>query len=275
MGGSSSGKAEWLGVLETAAKLSVEQSSAVWVWIMQELNLGPQYFLAIREVVQEGRWRTAKNPKAYVKTAAKRQAQKTGLVKQDSGNLVLVGSSRSEGKEISGEEALEHLGHQYDSRDAAKGEDAIWRAGAAGERDPGDPVDEHESYREWLASGMPRELVIVTPPSEEWKATVRKMNNTFEGLDLEARSSVRPDWNKWAAAAGLDEWEIKVLGYRLIGVSRDRALAMETDEESRKALQAAWKRFGRNGMERLRAAAKINIEKNVPENGFFDTSKYE
>jgi hypothetical protein len=99
------------------------------------------------------------------------------------------------------------------------------------------------------------------------------MNGSFEGLDLEARPSVRPDWNKWAAAAGLDEWEMKVLGYRLTGVSRRPALAMETDEESRKALQAAWKRFDRNGMERLRGAAKINIEKNVPESGFFDTSK--
>jgi hypothetical protein len=39
MAQSSSTKAEWLGVLETAAQLSVEQSSAVWVWIMQELRL--------------------------------------------------------------------------------------------------------------------------------------------------------------------------------------------------------------------------------------------
>jgi len=51
MGRSSSTKTEWLGALETAAKLGVEQSSAVWVWIMQELGLGPQYFLAIREAV--------------------------------------------------------------------------------------------------------------------------------------------------------------------------------------------------------------------------------
>jgi hypothetical protein len=136
MGRSSSTKAEWLGVLETAAKLSVEQSSAVWVWIMQELRLGPQYFLAIREeVVQQGRWRTAKNPKAYIKTAAKRQALKMGLVTEDSGNLVPVGRSRSDREEISGEEMLEHLGQQYDSREAAKGEDGTWRVGAGAERD--------------------------------------------------------------------------------------------------------------------------------------------
>ena len=273
MGRSSSTKAEWLGVLETAAKLSVEQSSAVWVWIMQELRLGPQYFLAIREAVQQGRWRTAKNPKTYIKTVAKREALKMGLVSEDSGNLVPVGSSGSDGEKISGEETLEYLGHQYETREAAKGDDWIWRAGAAGARDPGDPLAEHDSYREWLASGMPRELAIVTPPSEEWKATVSEMNNSFEGLDLEARPSVRPDWNKWAAAAGLDKWEMKVLRCRLAGVSRERAMGLLPDEESRKALQAAWKRFERNGMDWLREAAKIKLKKSVPEGGFFDTSK--
>jgi hypothetical protein len=273
MGRSSSTKAEWLGVLETAAKVSVEQSSAVWVWMMQELRLGPQYFLALREAVQQGRWRTAKNPKTYIKTVAKREALKMGLVKEDSGNLVPVGSSGSDGEKISGEETLEYLGHQYETREAAKGDDGIWRAGAGAERDYSDPLAEHDSYREWLAAGVPRELTIVTPPSEEWKATVSEMNNSFEGLDLEARPSVRPDWNKWAAAAGLDEWEKRVLGYWLTGIGRRQALATQTDEESRKALQAAWKRFDRNGMERLREAAKINIAKNVPESGFLDTSK--
>ena len=204
---STSTRAEWLGVLETAAKVSVEQSSAIWVWIMQELRLGPQYFLAVREAVQQGRWRTAKNPKTYIKTVAKRQARKMGLVNESSGDLVTIGRTRSDGEKISGEEALEYLVHDYDSREAAKGEDGTWRAGAGAERDYSDPLAEHDSYREWLASGMPRELAIVTPPTEEWKATVREMNHSFEGLDLEARPSVRPDWNKWAAAAGLDEWE--------------------------------------------------------------------
>src|SRR5579864_4549099 len=88
MGRSSSTKAEWLGVLETAAQLSVEQSSAVWVWLMHELRLGPQYFLAIRAAVQQGRWRTAKNPKTYIKTVAKREALKMGLVDETSKELV-------------------------------------------------------------------------------------------------------------------------------------------------------------------------------------------
>jgi len=270
---SSSSKAEWLGALETAAKVSVEQSSALWVWMMQELGLGPQYFLAVREAVRQGRWRSAKSPKAYIKSVAKREALKMGLATQDSANLITISTSPSDGEKLSGEDALEYFGHHYDSRDAAKGEDGIWRAGAAAERDCSGPVEEHDSYREWLASGMPAELAIVTPPSEEWKVTVREMNNSFEGLGLEARPSVRPDWNKWAAAAKLDEWETKVLRCRITGISRERALAMLTDDESQKALQAAWKRFDRNGMERLRGVAKINLPKNVPEGRVFDTSK--
>src|SRR5258707_7277496 len=246
MSRSSSTKAEWLGALETAAQVGVEQSSAVWVWIMQELRLGPQYFLAIREAVQQGRWRTAKNQKSYIKTVARREALKMERVTEDSGNLVPVGSSRSDGEKISGEEALEYLGHQYDTHEAAKGEDGIWRAGAAGERDSSDPLEEHDSYRDWLASGMPRELTVVAPPSEEWKAAVRKINKSTPGLDLEAQPSVRPNWNKWAQAASLEEWEIKVLAYRLAGMSRERAMVGQPDEESRKALQAAWKRFDRN-----------------------------
>ena len=107
MGRSSSTKAEWLGALETAGKLGVEESSAVWMWMMQELRLGPQYFLAVREAVQQGRWRTAKNPRTYIKTVAKREAVKMGLVNESSGNLVSVGGSGSEGEEVSSEEALE------------------------------------------------------------------------------------------------------------------------------------------------------------------------
>jgi hypothetical protein len=107
MNRSSSTKAEWLGVLETAAQLSVEQSSAVWVWIMQELRLGPQYFLAIREAVQQGRWRTAKNPKAYIKTVAKREALRMGLVNEASPDLVSMGSTRGEKEETPAEEALD------------------------------------------------------------------------------------------------------------------------------------------------------------------------
>lgn len=270
---SSSTKAEWLGVLETAAKLNVEQSNAVWVWIMVELRLGPQYFLAIREAVQQGRWRTAKNPRTYIKTVAKREALRMGLVNEASPDLVSMGSTRDEEEETPAEEALEYLAHQYDGRETTKGADGVWRAGAGAGRDYGDPREGYESYRDWLVAEVPDELTVVEQPSEEYKGLIDEINKSTDEIHFHARPAAKPDWKKWAQTAGLDEWEMRVLGYRIGGASREGAIAAQPDEDSRKALQAAWKRFDRNGMGRLREAAKINIEKNVPESGFGDTSK--
>jgi hypothetical protein len=269
MGRSSSTKAEWLGVLETAAKLSVEQSSAIWVWLMQELRLGPQYFLAIREAVQQGRWRTAKNPKAYLKTVVKREALKMGLVDETSDDLVTIGGSRSEDEEATSEEALEHLEHRYGSRSAAKGADGVWRAGGGGGVDP---LGRQESYRGRLMAGVPDELTVLEQPSEEYKAVLDDINESSDEVHFHAKPQAKPDWRSWAEAAGLDPWEKRVLEYRLSGTSREIALARQPDEESRKALQAAWKRFERTGMERLRATAKIKLAENVPEDDFEDTS---
>jgi hypothetical protein len=231
---------------------------------MQELRLGPQYFLAVREAVQQGRWRTAKNPKTYIKTVARREALKMGLVTEDRSNLVTIGRTRSDGEEISGEDALEYLGHQYDSRSAAKGADGVWRAGAAAGHDYGDPREQHESYRDWLVSAVPTGLTVVQQPSQEHKRLIDKINASTNEVHFHARPLIRPNWREWAREAGLDKWEKRVLDYRLAGTAREYALAAQPDEESRKALQAAWKRFDRNGMERLRtAAAKINLEKNL------------
>jgi hypothetical protein len=260
-------KAEWLGVLETAAKLEVEQSSAVWVWLMQELRMGPQYFLAVREAVQQGRWRTAKNPKTYIKTVAKREALKMGLVDEKSRDLVTIGGTRGDGE--TGEEALEYLEHRYSSRGAAKEADGVWRAGGGGGVElPG----RQKSYRGRLMAGVPDELRGVEQPSDEYRAALDQVNENTDEVHFHAKPQVKPDWRSWAEAAGLDQWERRVLEYRLSGAGRRVAVASQPDEESRKALEAAWKRFERTGMERLRATAKIKLAENVPEDEFEDTS---
>jgi hypothetical protein len=56
-----------------------------------------------------------------------------------------------------------------------------------------------------------------------------------------------------------------VLDCKLNEVSRDQALSRQLNETDRKALQAAWRRFDRTGMSRLRAAAEKSLIKNVPE----------
>lgn len=267
MGRSSSTKAEWLGALETAAQLSVEQSSAVWVWLMQELRLGPQYFLAVREAVQQGRWRTAKNPKTYLKTVARREALKMGLIDERSDHLVTIGGIEAE--EATSEEALELLEHRYCSRSASKGADGVWRTGGGG---GGDPLRREKSYRGRLMAGVPDEMRVVEQPSDEYRAVLDQVNENTDELHFHAKPQVKPDWKSWAEAAGLDPWEKRVLEYRLSGAGRRVAVASQPDEESRKALEAAWKRFERTGMERLRATAKIKLAENVPEDEFDDTS---
>jgi hypothetical protein len=196
---SSCTNAEWLAVLEAASQLRPEQTNAEWEWLMQQLGLGPQYFLAVREAVHQGRWRNAKNPKAYIKTVAKREALKMGLLADRSEDLVLIGGTRIGGEEISSEENLDYLSHQFDSSEAVKGVDGVWRAGGGAERDYGDPRMEYDSYREWLVSSVPGELAVVQEPSEEWKAIIREINRSTDEFHLHARPSVRPNWNKMGA----------------------------------------------------------------------------
>lgn len=234
---------------------------------MQELRLGPQYFLAVREAVQQGRWRTAKNPKTYLKTVARREALKMGLVDERSDHLATIGGSEAE--EATSEEALEHLEHRYCSRAAAKEADGVWRVGGGGGVDL---VRRQKSYRGRLLAGVPDELRVVEQPSDEYRAVLDEINESTDEVHFHAKPQVNPDWRSWAEAAGLDSWERRVLEYKLSGAGREVALASQPDEESRKALQAAWKRFERTGMERLRATAKIKFVENVPEEEFDDTS---
>ena len=70
---------EWRATLEAVAQRPPDEANAEWEWLMEQLELGPEYFLAIYEAVQEGRWRGARDPKAYLKTVAKRVAAEMEL----------------------------------------------------------------------------------------------------------------------------------------------------------------------------------------------------
>ena len=71
-------------------------------------------------------------------------------------------------------------------------------------------------------------------------------------METGAAPDHRVDWQSWASAAGLTEWEKKAVEYKTSGVHREEALRRQPDEVSRRALQAAWKRLERTGEERLR-----------------------
>ena len=216
---------------------------------MEQLGLGPEYFLAIYETVRQGRWRGARNPRAYLKTVARRVAAEMELPAQEDARLVFPGEIECEGEEISQEERLDYMQHQYDSARPSQGADGVWRRGA-GRHDRG-------NYRDLLAAKMPGELRVVEEPPEELKEIIEDINANIDEIYIRLRPLIKANWGAWALAAELDRWEQKVLRYKLDGVSRERALEEQADDESRRALQAAWRKFDRTGARRLEEAAKI------------------
>ena len=64
---------KWFEILEVTAQKRPDEAEDEWKWLMEQLGLGPQYFLAIYEAVRQGRWREAENPVGYLKVAAKRE----------------------------------------------------------------------------------------------------------------------------------------------------------------------------------------------------------
>ena len=225
---------------------------------MDELAVPFHYFPAVVEGIRQGRWRQAKNPKAYLKTIVRREAVKLGLTEAPAKELLLV-SPRLRGNSSpasQGEILDEYI--RSGERAALKGQDGVWRSGSGLEdRDERQAWEEHfDSAWDYFLSRLPPDLKRQEEPSEEMSQAYAQFNAAPIDHYLHMRSPVAPNWKAWAERAGFDEWEMLVLSCRLSRISRERALATQPDEISRKALQAAWKRFDRTGMERLRQHIK-------------------
>lgn len=247
-------RALWITILDGAARRLPDQMNDEWVWLLEQLGLPPSYFLAVHAAVQQRRWRTAKNPRAYLKTVAKREAIKMGLLSDSSDHLVFLDA-----------DVLEAVAHEQGSSEAVKRSDGIWRRGEGWSDGYGDPRSEFGSYRGFLMSGIPSDLKTVTPPSKALKKIVDKLNEETDEFHIHLGPRTKPNWRKWAKAAGFSKWELVVLDCRCAGKSREKALSEQCDEPSRRSLQAAWKRFDRTGKERLRKAIKKILPENVPE----------
>src|SRR5437879_5195370 len=67
-------------LFEWAASASPSEHADEWLWLTtQFLGLTPIHLPAIQEVLNQGRWRKARNPKSYVKVCAKRELPRMGL----------------------------------------------------------------------------------------------------------------------------------------------------------------------------------------------------
>jgi hypothetical protein len=234
-------------ILEAAALQPGDEVNDEWVWLLDQLGLSTDYFLAVLETLRQGRWRAAKNPKSYVRTVAKREAQKMGLLREPEDILELVPftTPHDEGF-VSVEEKLEYLAslneEDYDDDDELERND-------------------RPSFSDVIANG----LADLEEPSSDLVATVDKINGSTDEFHIPLNPRWRANWDKWAKEAGFDVWDCAVLRYRLAKVSRDCAMSEQPDVEARKAIQAAWRRFDRTGVQRLRSVIQKVNTKNVPE----------
>jgi hypothetical protein len=207
---------------------------------------------AVHQVLKEGNWAKAEYPRTYIKKAAMTQARKMHLavpLKDDTlecggAPLVFMGGNEldrcttPEGIESSQEREYREIGKTRPS--PLKGKHYTltqldWNG-------------EHRLHEEMISENKPG------PPPGFW--TVRELAKMENGQPILEGSFRQGNWKQWAQAAGLDSWDMEVIEYKRCAVSREAALAEQPDEVSRKALQAAWRRFDRTTKMKLREYAK-------------------
>lgn len=284
-------KEKWLQALESLARSRPDQVEQEWTWLMQRLGLGPEYFLAIHEVIQQGRWRTSDNPAGYIKAAAQREDRRSlERVLGDGNELTVAGLYN--GAEGSAEDFLDHMENRQDRQQPTREKDGVWRSapgwGASydgpqkknsaharfslpkpqnGKLPPG-PLARYMNHPRLrhLQEEMAQPISQLTPEDAREAPSHEITPHEITSHEIASVASPEsaaiperlPDWPAWSRAAGLSEWEKKVVEYKMSGISRNQALAAQPDEPSRKALQAAWKKLARTGLQRLRHAAAQN-----------------
>jgi hypothetical protein len=202
---------EWIEKLDILSSSLPKEVEETWRWVMDGLDLDADHYFAIVEAIRQGRWRNAEDPRAYVKTVAKREALKMGLLETSSSNLLLISSLLPEEETIaSEEEALDTLLYRTESEEALKGADGVWRQ-ASGESE--DSCEEwryeFETFWHYRMSQLPDDLKETTSPSEGMVRFVESFNAANPDFSIGAPDIIRVNWELWAKRAGFDEWEQK------------------------------------------------------------------
>lgn len=142
-------RSQWLHTLEIIALKRPDEAEAEWAWLMEQLGLGPEYFLGIHEAVRQGRWREAENPGGYLKTAARREQSRLTdggerkprgirgipglefageeITLGRDGRAGRSGGASDDGERLTSEEMLEHMEHRRSGGRAVRDPDGIWR----------------------------------------------------------------------------------------------------------------------------------------------------
>jgi hypothetical protein len=253
---------QWMTILDAAGQRLGDEINEEWESLLEQLGLPEDYFLAVAEAIRQGRWRNAKNPRTYVKTVAKHEAV-MGLLSEPGDILELV-NAPTNGAVFSMEATLDHYAELSSTAESVKGADGVWRRG--GGYDHESEYEEPENNnRISIGDLVAQGLAELQEPSAELVAVVDEINRRTDEHHIHVAPRWRPDWGKWTEAAGFDQWDRLVLDCKRRKISRDQIIAEQPDEQSRKSVQAAWRKFDRTGMDRLRAVIKKVKPQNVPE----------
>jgi hypothetical protein len=218
-------ESELMDVLEQAtAKLLAGQDfvqpDAEWIALVTGiLELPIAFFAAVKMALVQGRWRNVKNPKAYIRKVARREALKMNAVRDPKSTLQIPQNvSDEDGQPLSYEGYLDY--RSYDDGPVKQG--GVWQARNASE----EPIFVDEEGRE-----IP--MVNGRPVPED----LRKPED--DGPD----AKLVVNFSKVAEAVGLDKDAAQVLEYRTAGVTREVLLnQVAKDDEERRKWQAAWQR---------------------------------
>jgi hypothetical protein len=245
-----------------------EKKGDEWGLFLNLLGLEHGYYLAVCEVLKQGRWATAPYPRAYVKYAAKIEARKMHLSIPHEDDTFECWDSHLRFDGLFG------LGRDEESETAQI---------AANKRAERAMFEDHERYEAIMADEefeankpmLPDDWLIRREPDALYVRAVEEFNRTQNERHIHIQPRYSLDWTRLAGESGLDQWETKVLEYRRNGVSRDRAMSEQADTDSRLAIQAAWKRMDRSGLKKVKELLnKIQLQ-DVPDKQSRNTRRME
>ncbi len=251
----------WIDRFQQLATRRPDEVGDEWESVLQLLELPLDCFLAVKQVLQQGRWAKAKDPRAYVKRAAAIEARKMdpGVPPKNEPLFFMAG------------EVMNESDGEPESIGAALRKDCRERGEAPpppmkGRHRTLEQIDWHGEHRDKEQEAAASRTDI---PDGFWAGCDVRVR--VDGQLISVRYP-RRNWGKLTREARLDSGQLEVIGYRLIGMGRDAALREQPDEDSRKALQAAWKRFDRTGMRKIEEFLKKSST-SVPDEQSQDTRK--
>jgi hypothetical protein len=132
-------------IFEKAAATPIEGHDSEWIWLTEDiLKLSLIHIPAVQEALRQGRWRNAKNQKAYIKTVAKRVAAKMKLLDDPTENshLEIPNLVDDDGRPLGHHAYIDHRSYAGPVKEGSG-----WREGSNSDvRD----FDEYTENGEWL-----------------------------------------------------------------------------------------------------------------------------